>query len=77
MAPGFFRKLFKKIKDGAKKIWDGVIKPLVPKVLPTVADVIVPGSGQYVKPITDLFVGGSKSNNATSALQPLTKKVLR
>ena len=72
MAPGFFRKLFTKIKEGVKKVWDGgkkVIKKVIdvaPKIAPLVAPVIdkfIPGSGAAIQGIT----------TGMEALQPIFK----
>ncbi len=72
MAPGFFRKLFTKIKEGVKKLWDGgkkVVKKVIdvaPKIAPLVApiaDKIYPGSGGVIRGIT----------SGMEALQPIFK----
>ena len=72
MAPGFFRKLFTKIKDFGKKLWDGgkkVIKTVtdvVPKLAPVIAplaDQFKPGAGAAIKGLA----GGLE------ALQPIFK----
>ncbi len=72
MAPGFFRKLFTKIKDGAKKVFDfgkKAVKTLVdvvPKVAPAVAPVIdklIPGSGAAIQGLS----------SGLQALQPIFK----
>ena len=72
MAPGFFRKLFTKIKEGVKKLWDGgkkVVKKVIdvaPKIAPLVApiaDKIYPGSGAALQGIT----------SGLQALQPIFK----
>ena len=72
MAPGFFRKLFTKIKDGAKKVFDfgkKAVKTLVdvvPKVAPAVAPVIdklIPGSGAAIQGLS----------SGLQAIQPIFK----
>ena len=72
MAPGFFRKLFTKIKDGAKKLWDGM-KKVVPKVIDT-AKKLAP----VVTPIIDKFIPGSGAaiqgiTTGLDAIQPIFK----
>ena len=72
MAPGFFRKLFGKIKEFGKKVWDGV-KKVVPKVIdfgkkvaPVVTPIIdkfIPGSGAAIQGIT----------TGLDAIQPIFK----
>jgi len=72
MAPGFFRKLFTKIKEGVKKLWDGgkkVVKKVIdvaPKIAPVVAPIVdkfYPGGGAAIQGIT----------SGLQALQPIFK----
>ena len=72
MAPGFFRKLFTKIKEGAKKVFD-----FGKKVVKTAVDV-VPKIAPYVAPIVDKFIPGGGSalqgfSSGLEALQPIFK----
>ena len=72
MAPGFFRKLFGKIRDFGKKVWD-FGKKVIPKVIdfgkkvaPAVAPIIdkfIPGSGAAIQGIT----------TGLDAIQPIFK----
>ena len=72
MAPGFFRKLFGKIKEFGKKAWD-FGKKVIPKVIdfgkkvaPAVAPIIdkfIPGSGAAIQGIT----------TGLDAIQPIFK----
>ena len=72
MAPGFFRKLFGKIRDFGKKVWD-FGKKVIPividfgkKVAPAVAPIIdkfIPGSGAAIQGIT----------TGLDAIQPIFK----
>lgn len=72
MAPGFFRKLFTKIKDGVKK----VIK-FGEKAIKTAADV-VPKIAPAIAPIADQFKPGAGLaiqgfSKGLEALQPIFK----
>ena len=73
MAPGFFRKLFTKIKEGAKKVFDfgkKAVKTLVdvvPKIAPAIApiaDKIHPGAGAAIQGFS----------TGLEAIQPIFKK---
>ena len=72
MAPGFFRKLFTKIKDGAKKVFDfgkKAVKTLV-DVVPKIAPAIAPMADQF-KPGAGLAIQGF--SKGLEALQPIFK----
>jgi len=72
MAPGFFRKLFTKIKDGVKKVID-----FGKKVIPKIVDV-VPKIAPVITPVIDKFVPGAGPaiqgiTTGLEALQPIFK----
>ena len=72
MAPGFFRKLFTKIKDGVKKVID-FGKKVIPKVIDIgkkVAPVIAPVMDQVIPGSGAAIYGGTK---VLDALQPIFK----
>ncbi len=72
MAPGFFRKLFTKIKDGAKKVLDFGRKVVetATKVIPKIAPAIAPIADQF-KPGAGLAIQGF--SKGLEALQPIFK----
>ena len=72
MAPGFFRKLFTKIKDGAKKVIDFGKKVItkVVDVVPKIAPAIAPIADQF-KPGAGLAIQGF--SKGLEALQPIFK----
>ena len=72
MAPGFFRKLFTKIKDGVKKVikfGEKAIKTVV-DVVPKIAPAIAPIADQF-KPGAGLAIQGF--SKGLEALQPIFK----
>ena len=72
MAPGFFRTLFTKIKEGAKKVFDfgkKVVKTAV-DVVPKIAPAIAPIADQF-KPGAGLAIQGF--SKGLEALQPIFK----